>query len=156
MKLSAPSRCSSTQGFLSFYLNVIVVSWPSSLFTKVITIILRFFLAKLDSSSPTARTSRSFLSEKNLSGSLPQSKIGYSWKILLRLLAFGLFWTVSFSRRKRLRDDGYVDVKKSSDDQSNKLKKTRRIWKADINKFKFNTLNRSICNTKIFLVSTWP
>jgi len=28
-------------------------------------------------------------------------------------------------RRKRLRDDGYVDVKKSSDDQNNKLKKTR-------------------------------
>ena len=132
MKLSVPSHSSVTQGFLFLYLNSIVVSWPSSLFTKVITIILRFFLAKLDSSSPTASTSRSFLSEENLTGSLPQSEIGYSWKILLRLLAFGLFWTVSFLRRKRLRDDGYVDVKKSSDDQNNKLKKTRWIWNADI------------------------
>jgi len=56
MKLSAPSRCSGTQGFLSFYLNVIVVSWPSSLFTKGITIILRFFLAKLDSPRPQQAT----------------------------------------------------------------------------------------------------
>ena len=156
MKLSVPSHSSVTQGFLSLYLNAIVVSWPSSLFCKSHNHHLTLFPCKVRQSSPTASTSRTSLSEKNLSGSLPQSKIGYSWKILLRLLAFGLFRTVSFLRRKRLRDDGYVDVKKSSDDQNNKLKKTRWIWNADINKFKFNTLNRSICNTKIFLVSTWP
>ena len=95
---------------------------------------LTLFPCKVRQSSPTASTSRSSLSEKNLSGSLPQSEIGYSWKILLRLLAFGLFRTVSFLRRKRLRDDGYVDVKKSSDNQNNKVKKTRWIWNADINK----------------------
>ena len=86
---------------------------------------LTLFHCKVRQSSPTASTGRSSLSEKNLSDSLPQSEIGYSWKIFPGLLAFGLFWTVSFLRRKRLRDDGYVDVKKSSDDQNNKLKKTR-------------------------------
>lgn len=125
MKLSVPARCSVTQSFCLFYLNPIVVSWPSSLFHKGYNHHLTLFLCKVRQSSPTASTGRSSLSEKNLSDSLPQSEIGYSWKIFPGLLAFGLFWTVSFLRRKRLRDDGYVDVKKSSDDQNNKLKKTR-------------------------------
>ena len=52
MKLSVPSRSSVTQGFFFLYLYAIVVLGRPRFFTKVITIILRFFLAKLDSPRP--------------------------------------------------------------------------------------------------------
>jgi len=91
MKLSVPSHSSVTQGFFFLYLYAIVVSWPPSLFNKGHNHHLTLFPCKVRQSLPTASTSRASLSEKNLSGSLPQSKIGV---FLKDFTPIACFWAV--------------------------------------------------------------
>ena len=51
--------------------------------------------------------------------------------------------TAYFKLRKRLRDDGYVNVKKKLGRPEQQVEKDQGIWKADI-KYKFNPLNSQI------------
>jgi len=100
MKLSVPSRSSVTQGFLFLYLSSIVVSWPSSLFTKIITIILRFFLAKLDSSSPTASTSRPSYLRKIFQAAFHNQRLGIPERFYSDCLLLGFSGLSPFRAEK--------------------------------------------------------